>query len=196
MQPEVKDKLKKYESLLLKWQKTINLVSASTLKDVWDRHFEDSLQILSFVPQTAKTVWDLGSGAGFPGLVLAIARPDLSVNLVESDVRKSAFLQNVSRETLSGNVHVRNGRLEEMLDILPPPDLMTARAFASLTKILTMTQPVWEANPDLVFILPKGRNVDQEIIDAQEPFTFAYEKKESAVDAESCILIVSNIRAA
>ena len=118
MSPEITEKLRKYESLLLKWQKTINLVSSSTLKDVWARHFEDSLQIIDLVPDTVKTVWDLGSGAGFPGLVLAIARPDLSVNLVESDVRKSAFLQNVSRETMSGNVYIRNGRLEDMLGIL------------------------------------------------------------------------------
>ena len=196
MPPEILEKLRLYQSLLLKWQKTINLVSPSTLKDAWTRHFEDSLQITDLVPQTTKTVWDLGSGAGFPGLVLAIARPDLSVNLVESDVRKSAFLQNVSRETLSGNVHVRNGRLEDMLDILPPPDMMTARAFAPLTKILQMTRPVWEANPHLVFLLPKGRSVDQEITDAQGHFTFVTEKKPSVIDPESCILIVSNIRAA
>ena len=196
MLPDILEKLETYQSLLKKWQKTINLVSPKTIDDAWNRHFEDSLQILPLISNSAKTLWDLGSGAGFPGLVIAIARPDLAVNLIESDVRKSAFLQNVSRETLSGNVHVRNGRLEEMLDILPPPDVMTARAFAPLIKILSMTQPVWEANKSLVFILPKGRAVDQEITEAKDHFSFDYESIQSAVDSDSCILIVSNIRTA
>lgn len=195
MSPEIQQKLETYHALLLRWQKTINLISPNTIQDAWVRHFEDSMQIAPLIPDNAKTLWDLGSGAGFPGLVTAIMRPDLAVNLIESDARKSAFLNNVSRETLSGNVHVRNDRLEDILTVLPAPDVMMARAFASLTKILTLTRPVWEQNPNLIFILPKGRGVDDEIADAQTLFSFKFEKAQSVIDTESCILTVSNLKA-
>lgn len=193
MPPDIREKLERYQTLLLRWQKTINLVSPKTINDAWARHFEDSLQLLPYIPASIKTLWDLGSGAGFPGLVLAIARPDVSVNLIESDTRKSAFLQTVSRETYSGNVHVRNDRLEDILNDLPPPDMMTARAFAPLEKILAMTAPVWEANPKIVFVLPKGRNVTDEIAAAQRLFSFEIIRHPSSISPESCVLIVSKL---
>lgn len=194
MQPEIREKLDQYHAILKRWQKTINLVSPKTMDDAWSRHFEDSLQLLPHIPEDTQTLWDLGSGAGFPGLVIAISRPDISVNLIESDTRKSAFLSNVSRETLSGNVHVRNDRLEQILNDLPPPDVMTARAFSSLLKIFTMTQAVWELNENIVFVLPKGRNVSVEIDEAETKFQFDFDEKPSTIDDESCILIVSNLR--
>lgn len=190
---ETKEKLDIYHQHLLLWQKTINLISPNTVDDAWARHFEDSLQLLRFIPDKTKTVWDLGSGAGFPGMVVALARPDITVYLIESDARKCAFLRTVSRETHTGNVSVKNDRLEKLPDILPPPDAITARAFAPLEKILAMTQAVWEQTPDLVFILPKGRNVEAEIKEAQKQFTFLFTKATSAIDPHSCILTVSNL---
>jgi len=86
MQPD--NKLKIYLELLLKWQKAINLISPATLDKAWDRHFEDSLQLLDYIPDSVKSICDIGSGAGFPGLIIAISRPNLDVSLIESDVSK------------------------------------------------------------------------------------------------------------
>ena len=88
-----------YKSLLLKWAKVINLVSPATLADVDARHFQDSLQLIPLLPAHTKTLFDLGSGAGFPGLVIALERPDIRVHLFESDTKKCSFLSTVSRET-------------------------------------------------------------------------------------------------
>ena len=111
MTPEQTDRLRLYVDLLKKWQKTINLVGKNTLEDAWDRHILDSAQLSAHIPQHA-TLLDIGSGAGFPGLVLAILRPDISVTLVESDTRKCVFMQTVARETHCGNVTVLNDRVE------------------------------------------------------------------------------------
>ena len=97
---ETMERLKIYQKLLEEWQKKINLVSSSTLPSLWKRHFEDSLQLLPYLPEKKGSIIDLGTGAGFPGLVLAIVLPEkLKVTLVESDFKKCLFLETVSRET-------------------------------------------------------------------------------------------------
>ena len=96
---ETRALLEQYQALLLKWQEKINLISPATIKDCWNRHFEDSLQLLPLIPNGPQVLYDLGSGAGFPGLVLALTRSDIAVTLVESDAKKCAFLSAVSRET-------------------------------------------------------------------------------------------------
>lgn len=153
MQPELRAKLDVYDILLRKWQPTINLISSATLEDLEVRHFQDSLQILPLIPASAKHLYDLGSGAGFPGMVLAMARPDLSVHLIESDQRKSAFLQTLSRET-STPVKIHTGRIEGL--VLPAPDVVTARALADLPTLLALTKSWWSSHPDLVLIFLKG----------------------------------------
>jgi 16S rRNA G527 N7-methylase RsmG len=115
---ETISRLQAYHDLLVKWQKAINIVSPKTLDEVWSRHFADSAQLAERIPQNAK-VADLGSGGGFPGLVLAIMRPDLEIHLVESDLRKSEFLKNVSRETKSA-ARVHNDRVESVLASIGP----------------------------------------------------------------------------
>ena len=127
---ETNNRLKTYLSLLEKWQPKINLISNNTLDIAWDRHFEDSLQLLNILPEGEKTLFDLGSGAGFPGLVLAIAREDLNVHLVESDQKKCSFLKTVSRETKTP-VEIHNSRIETV-SRETSPDIVTARALASL----------------------------------------------------------------
>jgi 16S rRNA (guanine527-N7)-methyltransferase len=146
--------LRHYQALLVKWQEKINLVSPTTIQDSWKRHFEDSLQLLPLVPEGAKTLYDLGCGAGFPGLVLAMARPDLAVTLVESDAKKCAFLTAVSRET-GVQVTIQNSRIEAATATLPPPDIITARALASLEKLFDLAHPWLASNPVLIF--PKGK---------------------------------------
>src|SRR4051812_42018015 len=88
---ETMERLHIHYELLLKWQNTINLISPNTIAEAWERHFLDSVQISPLVPPGTKTLYDIGSGAGFPGMVLAILRPEMSVSLIESDSKKCAF---------------------------------------------------------------------------------------------------------
>jgi 16S rRNA (guanine527-N7)-methyltransferase len=125
--------LRVYANLLEKWNKTINLVSKSTINHMWERHFLDSAQLWPHIPENAKTLVDIGSGAGFAGLVLAIIgkekNPNLRVVLIESDTRKCAFMRNVSRET-NINVEIITKRIEEVDDL--KADVVTARALATV----------------------------------------------------------------
>lgn len=188
MQPE---KLKIYNDLLVKWQKAINLVSKSTLPEARKRHFRDSEQLLQHIPEGVKVVVDLGSGAGFPGMVLAILNPSLEMHLIESDERKCQFLRVVSRET-NTTVSIRNGRVEKVLQDLKP-DLITARAFASLSEILGYTEAVWALNPQLELLLLKGQGVQNEIEEAQKKYRFESEFYPSETDPEARIIKISQV---
>ncbi len=130
--------LETYEALLRRWQPKINLVSGSTLPEIWTRHFADSAQALEAFPQIA-TWADLGSGAGFPGMVTAILlkrTPGAMVHLIESDQRKAAFLRAVSRET-GAPAQIHNGRIEEELPkLLGQVDGISARALAPLPQLI------------------------------------------------------------
>ena len=184
--------LEQYLALLLKWQGKINLISPNTVKDAWKRHFEDSLQIIPLIPQGSKILYDLGTGAGFPGLVLAIERPDLAVTLIESDSKKCAFLQTVSRET-GVDVAIRNARIEKAASELPAPNIVTARALASLDQLLDYIGPWSLANPDLIAIFPKGENWDKEV-DKVGIWEFHVKQVPSATEKSAAILVLSNIR--
>ena len=190
MQPD--QKLKLYEELLLKWQKTINLVSPATLANVWDRHFEDSLQLLEHIPDNVRKICDIGSGAGFPGLVIAINRPDIEVTLIESDTRKCAFLQTVSRETKCENIKIINKRIENVIDELDVCYL-TSRALASLRQLINYAEPLWLSNHNLVMVLPQGANFQSEIDEAIKKYSFDYTVNKSCTDDNARILIVNNI---
>jgi 16S rRNA (guanine527-N7)-methyltransferase len=162
---ETDEKLKMYLALLEKWQPKINLISNNTLDNAWERHFEDSLQVLDLLPEGENTLYDLGTGAGFPGLVLAIARDDLDVHLVESDQKKCVFLKTVSRETKTP-VEIHNCRIEAVsreTDEVPAPDIITARALANLSELFEYCADWIEGNPDITLIFMKGENADQEI---------------------------------
>ncbi len=183
-----------YNEHLQKWQKAINLVSPKTLEDAWERHFYDSAQLFKFVPKSAKRFVDLGSGAGFPGLVLALMMPEVDFHFIESDERKCQFLKNVSRET-ERIVFIHNQRIEDALPGLEP-DLITARAFASLSKILEISEVSWKRNPDLQFLLLKGKGADQEIEEAKKAYDFQVDMHPSETDSEGKILVISGVSAA
>ncbi|MBU0801015.1 MAG: 16S rRNA (guanine(527)-N(7))-methyltransferase RsmG [Alphaproteobacteria bacterium] len=183
--------LEQYHQLLLKWQKTLNLVGPATLDTAWDRHFLDSVQLAPLLPAHAKTLFDLGSGAGFPGMVLAIMRPELGVHLVESDQRKATFLRNVSRET-GCRVTVHDVRIEDM-QAQPVPDVVTARALAALDQLLDWCMKWAEANPELVLILPKGERAEDEIAKAQTYYNFVVDTHASMTAPEARILRVSQL---
>jgi len=185
------DKLKIYHDLLLKWQKTINLVSPSTLNDAWDRHFQDSLQVIQFIPEGVESLCDIGSGAGFPGLVIAIERPELQVHLVESDARKCAFMRTVSRETNLSNVTIHNDRIENVMHDIDV-DCVSARALASLGKLMDLTAPLWQKKP-MKMIYPKGENYKVEIGEALQLYNFDVNVYDSITDNRAKILTVHNI---
>jgi len=188
-----REKLRMYHRLLLKWQATINLVSPGTIPDAWDRHFVDSVQLSPLLPSGKRQVlFDLGSGAGFPGMVLAILRPDIAVHLIESDSKKCAFLSAVSRETDTPvTIHVQR-IADAARQIEAVPDIITARALAPLTALLAHCAPWMAANPHLTMIFPKGERAEEEVAEAQKNWTFACEKHPSQTDAKASILVIKN----
>lgn len=187
-------KLNKYHELLLKWSKVINLVAPSTLPDAKMRHFVDSTQIIPLIPADAKILFDIGSGAGFPGMVLAIECPNLSVHLIESDTKKCSFLATISRET-DTPVLIHNRRIESVdkLDGIKP-DVITARALASLGELLALTEQWWSNNPQVTLIFPKGAKANEEIADAQKSYQFHVELVPSQTDKLAQILVLRDIK--
>lgn len=191
---ETFDKISTYHALLLKWNKAINLVSPKTLDEAWHRHFIDSAQVSQYIPQGTKIYADLGCGGGFPGLVVAMMRPELSVHLVESDERKCQFMRTVVRETGLSNVTIHTKRIEHAYDDVAP-DFITARALASLKELLIYCMPWVEKNPDLGFAFMKGMRADEEIAEAQENTLFEYENYGSITDKHARIVVLKNVRA-
>lgn len=184
--PDQTAKLEHYVALLRKWQAAINLVSKTTLDDAWNRHVRDSAQLAAFIPKTAYYLTDIGSGAGFPGLVLAILRPDLNVTLIESDQRKCTFMQTVSRETATP-VTILTQRIEAVNPV-PKTDILTARALASLAELLDYAAPFYAENPNLTCLFLKGRTAADEISAAGTAHHFSHERFDSVTDPEACIL--------
>jgi 16S rRNA (guanine527-N7)-methyltransferase len=180
------EQLKHYHALLVKWQRAINLVSPKTLEQAWQRHFVDSAQVAAYIPAGVRRVVDLGSGAGFPALVLAIMRPDIEWHLIESDERKAQFLRTVSRET-NAPVDVHNARVEAVLGGLRP-DLISARAFAPLVNILNYARNADVLNVPL--LLMKGRGYAEEVEAARARYHFEIQAHKSLTDPEARILSV------
>lgn len=158
---ETIDKFRAYLTLLEKWQARINLVANSTLAEAWQRHILDSGQLAAFYPPQTKNIMDVGSGAGFPGLVLAIMG-GVTVDLVESDQRKAVFLSTVIRELdLPAKVH--NQRIETLPQLFP--DVITARALAPIPKLLKLIEN--QLSPESVCLFLKGAAVQDELTNLQ-----------------------------
>ena len=191
MNEDTQNKLKTYQELLNKWQPKINLISSNTLENAWERHFEDSIQIAEHLPDSAKILFDLGSGAGFPGLVLAIIKPDIQVHLIESDQKKCSFLKTVSRET-AVPVTVQNSRIESV-SCETIPDVITARALASLRGLFEYCQKWIEANPELTLIFPKGVRSEEELTELSKSWRYECCTYQSKTEAEAQILIFSKV---
>ncbi|WOH81839.1 16S rRNA (guanine(527)-N(7))-methyltransferase RsmG [Bradyrhizobium sp. BEA-2-5] len=163
---ETEARLDRYVALLLAWQAKTNLVAPSTLPTLWTRHVSDSLQLLSLVP-TAKSWVDLGSGGGFPGVVLACAlaeTPGASIHLVERIAKKAAFLREAIRVTASpGTVHLTE--IGDNVDrITGPVDCVTARALAPLHQLIGFAEPLMRQGAKALF--PKGQDIDAELTEA------------------------------
>lgn len=183
-------RLDAYAALLLKWNRSINLVSKNhaSSEDIWQRHIIDSLQLLPHIPSGTQTITDFGSGAGFPGLMLAYAG-DWHVHLVESDQRKSAFLREAARLG-AGNVTVHTERAESVTPW--PSEVLTARALAPLDALLSLTEK-FHAQCKLSLFL-KGQNVVEEIDKASISWDFNVQQTPSVTDKTGVILVLSGIK--
>jgi 16S rRNA (guanine527-N7)-methyltransferase len=151
-----------YQDLLLRWQGMLNLVSAATLPKFWTRHVADSAQLREFAPGALRWA-DLGSGGGFPGLVIGILlaeEPGARVHLIERDKRKAAFLQTVSRETGAAAV-VHAASAEDIAPTLQDIEVVTSRAVAPLAWLIDWSLPLLQRGANGLFL--KGRTVHQEI---------------------------------
>ncbi|WP_055038979.1 16S rRNA (guanine(527)-N(7))-methyltransferase RsmG [Blastochloris viridis] len=167
---EIAERLDRFVALLRKWQPAQNLVAASTLPTLWTRHIADSLQLADSLP--GDSVVDLGSGAGFPGLVLAVAlaeRPGARVHLVESNQRKAAFLREAARVT-GAPATVHAARIEAVLAAIPTPvAAVTARALAPLADLVALSYPLLKSGAVGLFL--KGQDVERELTETSKSWT-------------------------
>ncbi len=188
---DAKERLEKYHALLHKWQPKINLISNNTLDDSWGRHFEDSLQLINHIDLNDKVVFDIGTGAGFPGLVLAIANSSCDVHLIESDQKKCSFLKTVSRETKT-DAQVINERIEQAT-IEKTPDIITARALASLVDLFDYCEKWIEQNANLQLVFMKGERAAEELALLAENWTYDCCTFPSITNRDAKILVFTNI---
>jgi 16S rRNA (guanine527-N7)-methyltransferase len=185
---ETTERLAAYRSLLLRWNARINLISGETATEIDQRHIADCAQLGPLLPGEGP-VADIGSGAGLPGMVLAIFQPDRAFHLVESDKRKAAFLVEASAQLKLPMVRVHACRAENAK--LPALSAITARACAPLASLLPYA--VKFLAPGGVALFPKGKTVEKELTEAALDWHFTLERFPSATSPEATILRLSNI---
>jgi len=186
--------LKKYEDTLIKANKTLNLIGNSTIKDIWTRHFLDSVQVIDFIDKNNKTLVDLGSGAGFPGLVLAIALKDrkipLKIKLIEKSPKKVKFLKNLINE-LQLDVEVINQNiLEDPKKLLD--DVFVARAFKPLKIILQLIHNKAK-NWKKIFIF-LGKTGKNELLQASKSWDIEYKQRVSVTSDDSLVIQINRLK--
>lgn len=191
-------RLTAYQALLGKWQKAINLVGPATLAQFWQRHAGDSAQLLALAPAGASVWLDMGSGAGFPALVLAIMlaekNPQAHMHMVESDRKKVNFLRTVLRDTnISATVH--HARIEALAQDKPEAlacvDVVTARALAPLDDLADYMQPFF--NPSTIALLHKGRDWQEELTACRKNWNMSVETHASSTDEAARIVEISRL---
>ncbi|SMP06113.1 16S rRNA (guanine(527)-N(7))-methyltransferase RsmG [Shimia sagamensis] len=190
---ETLQRLEILADLLVKWNPRINLVSKSTIDDLWNRHILDSVQTLRCAPLSAEHWVDIGSGGGFPGLVIALATGEAvapkNVTLIESDQRKCAFLRTVLRET-GVSATVVTDRIEKAA--VQNADVLSARALADLTLLLEFSDRHLAATGTAVFL--KGARWEKELQSAQKSWSFDCEVVKSITDPEAVILKIGELK--
>lgn len=187
-------RLETYVELLLRWQERTNLISPSTIPQLWSRHIADSLQLIDLVPG-AKTWVDLGSGGGFPAIPVACVladQPGAAVQLVESNGKKAAFLREVIRATgVPAQVHAE--RIEKFVaSTVNSVDVVSARALAPLKTLCDQAFPLIERGA--IGLFPKGLDVESELTEASKYWKLRFEKAPSRTSPDGCIIIVRNLK--
>ncbi len=180
--------LESYVELLLSWQKRINLIGRSTVDQMWRRHIADALQIIPLLPAGARSMADLGSGAGIPGLVLAIAT-GYHVHLFESSGKKASFLREATRKT-GASASVHQMRVEDAAKDPDRPrvDIVLARALAPLSRLLDHAQPF--LSDGAIGLFHKGQDIDAELTEATKCWKLKFIKHSSMIDSNGVILEV------
>jgi 16S rRNA (guanine527-N7)-methyltransferase len=192
---ETEERLDRYVALLREWQPKTNLIAPSTIASIWTRHVADSLQLLDIAPKAR--IWiDLGSGGGFPGIVLACAlaaESDAMVHLVERNAKKAAFLREALRVTGGrGTVHLSD--IENYVDSNPPvADYITARALAPLNVLLRLASPLLDQGAKALFL--KGQDVEAELTEATKYWTVQAQLHPSRTSADARIVEIEQISA-
>jgi 16S rRNA (guanine527-N7)-methyltransferase len=182
--------LKLYIGLLREWNAQHNLVSAGSLADVWRRHVWDCAQIARYVPEDAKTLADLGAGAGFPGLVLGeLLRGKVQVTLFEATAKKARFLE-AAAAAMQLPVAVKNLRIEDAP--VEKFDVITARAMAPLPKLLRYAQKFVGKNS--IYLFPKGQNLEAELTEARKNWKLEVRKHPSLSDPTGTILEIRELK--
>lgn len=192
---ETLEQLFAFCDLVEKWNPAINLVSKAGIAGLWHRHVLDSAQLIRNLPEQSATWCDLGSGGGFPGIVLAILakdiQPDARMTLVESDARKAVFLSESAR-LLNLDVTVKSRRIE---DLEPQHvDVLTARALAPLSQLCSFAHR--HLQPDGLAIFPKGASAEREIAEARKLWFFNCDMMQSHTDPDATVLAIRDIRRA
>jgi 16S rRNA (guanine527-N7)-methyltransferase len=187
-------RLDRFAALLLEWQQRMNLIAPSTEPTVWTRHIADSLQLLPLAP--AARIWaDLGSGAGFPGLVIACALADLpetQVHLIESNGKKAAFLQEAVEVTGAPAI-VHRERIADFVSHAPTRiDVVTARALAPLSKLMTEAYPLLKKGA--LGLFPKGQDVEAELTQASKCWSIEATLVPSRTDPRSRVMVVAGAK--
>jgi len=185
---EILSRFETFAELLGRWNRRVNLVGAATLDDPWRRHFLDSTQLFALIPDQCARLVDLGAGAGFPGLVLAIMGAP-GVELIEANARKCAFLREVARATAT-EVTVTQGRIKNIE--ARPADVVTARACAPLGKLLGYVDRFLAA--DGTALLLKGARVHEELTQAGKSWTMEVNRRPSLSDPAGAVLEITNLR--
>jgi 16S rRNA (guanine527-N7)-methyltransferase len=185
------ERLGLYLDLLKTWQSRINLVSDASLADPWRRHMLDSAQLIPLLAKDAESIVDLGSGAGFPGLVIAILTGH-PVHLIDSDARKCVFLREAGRLT-NTLVQVHNTRIERLktLEAAPKADIVTARALAPLPHLLAFAAPILKPGGRCLFL--KGQGVAAELTASEETWKMRLTRVQSRSDPSGTILVVDDL---
>ncbi len=184
---ETQERLATYERLLLEWNPRINLIARSSTASVGSRHFDDSLQLLPFFAHDSAAAIDVGSGGGFPGLVLCIAT-GIPFTLIEADIRKAAFLREVARMT-EAPARIVSQRAEAVTGLAAP--IVTARALAPLPQLLALCHPL--LSPGGTMLLLKGAGVEAEITAALRNWTMRIERHISSTSEGGVILRISEV---
>lgn len=161
-----KEDIEKYIKILLEWQKHVNLISKNTISDIQKRHILDSAQLWKYIPDSSKTLTDVGSGGGFPGIILGILNKTcgfpLKIMLIESDSKKAIFLAEVNRQ-LKLNLNILAERVEKVENF--KTDVIVSRAFSELNQILLLCQKI--VSHETILILPKGKRYKEEVKNCQ-----------------------------
>ena len=191
---ETYEKLCLFEKILIKWQNSINLISRSTIKSIWVRHFLDSAQLYKFVRNVEGNIIDFGSGAGFPGMVLAIMGKK-NIHLVESDYKKCVFLKEIAMLTET-DITIHNCRIEDLsfIDV----DLITCRALSSLSKLIDYVEVFInkslgekQAFPKMLFL--KGKSYYSEVLELAKNKKICFEEYPSITDRYGKILYINKV---